>query len=100
MNEFFFEAQVPLFEGYDLAQSVNLNLGYRYSDYNTNQTTDTYKGAFDWSFNDEIRLRASYQRAVRAGNVRELFQPQGLNLFDMPEDPVRYRRNSQRSISA
>jgi iron complex outermembrane receptor protein len=87
VNEFFFEAQVPLFEGYDLAQSVNLNLGYRYSDYNTNQTTDTYKGAFDWSFNDSIRLRASYQRAVRAGNVRELFQPQGLNLFDMPEDP-------------
>jgi len=87
VNEFFFEAQIPLFEGYDLAQSVNLNLGYRYSDYNTNKTTDTYKGAFDWSFNDQIRLRASYQRAVRAGNVRELFQPQGLNLFDMPEDP-------------
>jgi outer membrane receptor protein involved in Fe transport len=87
VNEFFFEAQIPLFEGYDLAQSVNLNLGYRYSDYNTDQTTDTYKGAFDWSFNDQIRLRASLQRAVRAGNLRELFQPQGLNLFDMPEDP-------------
>jgi len=87
VSEYFFEAQVPLFEGYDLAQSVNLNLGYRYSDYNTNQTTDTYKAAFDWSFNDSIRLRASLQRAVRAGNLRELFQPQGLNLFDMPVDP-------------
>ena len=87
VKDFFFEAQVPLFEGYDLAQSVNLNLGYRYSDYNTNQTTDTYKGTFDWSFNDQIRLRASLQRAVRAGNLRELFQPQGLNLFDMANDP-------------
>jgi outer membrane receptor protein involved in Fe transport len=87
VKDYFFEAQVPLFEGYDLAQSVNLNFGYRYSDYNTNQTTDTYKGTFDWSFNDQIRLRASLQRAVRAGNLRELFQPQGLNLFDMPEDP-------------
>ena len=87
VDEFFFEAQIPLFEGYDLAQSVNLNLGYRYSDYNTDQTTDTYKGAFDWSFNDQIRLRASLQRAVRAGNLRELFQPQGLNLFDMNVDP-------------
>jgi outer membrane receptor protein involved in Fe transport len=87
VKEFFGELQVPLFEGYDLAQSVNLNLGYRYSDYNTDQTTDTYKGAFDWSFNDQIRLRASYQRAVRAGNLRELFQPQGLNLFDMANDP-------------
>ena len=87
VKEFFFEAQLPLFEGYDLAQSVNLNLGYRYSDYNTDKETDTYKAAFDWSFNDQIRLRASLQRAVRAGNLRELFQPQGLNLFDMSEDP-------------
>ena len=87
VKEFFGELQVPLFEGYSLAQSVNLNLGYRYSDYNTDQTTDTYKGAFDWSFNDQIRLRASYQRAVRAGNLRELFQGQGLNLFDLEEDP-------------
>jgi outer membrane receptor protein involved in Fe transport len=87
VKDYFFEAQIPLFEGYDLAQSVNLNFGYRYSDYDTNQTTDTYKGSFDWSFNDQIRLRASLQRAVRAGNLRELFQPQGLNLFDMPEDP-------------
>jgi outer membrane receptor protein involved in Fe transport len=87
VNDWFFEAQVPLFEGYDLAQSVNLNLGYRYSDYSTGQTTDTYKGAFDWSFNDSIRLRASLQRAVRAANLRELFLPQGLNLFDMSRDP-------------
>ena len=87
VKEFFTEFQVPLFEGYDLAQSVNLNLGYRYSDYDTGQETDTYKAAFDWSFNDQIRLRASLQRAVRAGNLRDLFQPQGLNLFDMPEDP-------------
>ena len=41
----------------------------------------------DWAINDSVRLRASLQRAVRAGNLRELFQPQGLNLFDMPEDP-------------
>jgi outer membrane receptor protein involved in Fe transport len=87
VKDFFFEAQVPLFEGYDLAQSVNLNLGYRYSDYSTDQTTDTYKGSFDWSFNDQIRLRASLQRAVRAANLRELFLPQGLNLFDMSHDP-------------
>jgi len=87
VKEIFAEFQVPLFEGYDLAQSVNLNLGYRYSDYNTNKTTDTYKGAFDWSFNDQIRLRASLQHAVRHANLRELFQPQGLNLFDMAFDP-------------
>jgi outer membrane receptor protein involved in Fe transport len=32
-------------------------------------------------------VRASFQRAIRAANLRELFQPQGLNLFDMANDP-------------
>jgi iron complex outermembrane receptor protein len=34
-----------------------------------------------------VKLRASLQRAVRAANIRELFSPQGLNLFDMDADP-------------
>jgi iron complex outermembrane receptor protein len=87
VNEFFFEAAVPLYEGGDFADSVNLSLGYRYSDYDTNQQTDTFKGAFDWAFNDSFRLRASFQRAVRAGNIRELFRPQAIGLFDMVADP-------------
>jgi outer membrane receptor protein involved in Fe transport len=37
--------------------------------------------------NADVKFRASYQRAVRAPNVRELFLPQGLNLFDMDQDP-------------
>jgi outer membrane receptor protein involved in Fe transport len=87
VNEFFFEAAVPLFEGGDFADSVNLSLGYRYSDYDTDQQTDTFKAAFDWAFNDSFRLRASFQRAVRAGNIRELFRPQAIGLFDMDDDP-------------
>ena len=86
VNELFLEAVIPLFDGGDFADSVNLNLGYRYSDYDTNQETDTYKAAFDWAFNDSFRLRASYQRAVRAGNLRELFRPQRIGLFDMDVD--------------
>lgn len=87
VKELFAEAEVPLFEDTGFAEAINLNLGYRYSDYSTGHTTDTYKGALNWSLNDEVRLRASLQHAVRAGNLRELFQPQGLNLFDMSNDP-------------
>ena len=35
----------------------------------------------------DVRFRASYQRAVRAPNVVELFTSQGFNLFDLPGDP-------------
>jgi outer membrane receptor protein involved in Fe transport len=34
-----------------------------------------------------VRIRGSYQRAVRAANVVELFTAQGFNLFDAPGDP-------------
>ena len=37
--------------------------------------------------NADIRLRASFQRAIRGPNVRERFLPQGFNLFEMNADP-------------
>ena len=41
----------------------------------------------DWAPVQDIRFRGSYQRAVRAPNVVELFTAQGFNLFDLPGDP-------------
>ncbi|HKK23514.1 MAG TPA: TonB-dependent receptor, partial [Pseudohaliea sp.] len=68
------------------AEEVSLDLGYRYSDYSTGVNTDTYKIAGAWSVTPDIRLRASYNRAVRAANIRELFRPAGIGLFDMATD--------------
>lgn len=87
VTEFFLEASLPLVQGARAAQDVTLDLAYRYSDYSTDQQTDTYGIAGAWSIVDQFKLRASYQRAIRAANVRELFQPQGFNLFDMAGDP-------------
>ena len=87
VKEFFSEASVPLVEGKRFMDSVNLDLGYRWSDYSTGFHTNTYKFAGTWAVNQDVKLRASYNRAVRAANVRELFLPQGLNLFDMDSDP-------------
>ncbi|PLW83535.1 TonB-dependent receptor [Kineobactrum sediminis] len=87
VTEYFMEASIPLVEDAAFAQEVTLDLGYRYSDYSTDQTTDTYGIRGGWAINDGVKLRASYQRAVRAANIRELFAAQGLNLFDMDEDP-------------
>ena len=56
------------------------------SDYSTGFTTDTYKAGLDWAPVDALRFRASYQRAVRAPNVGELFSSQSVAL-DGTEDP-------------
>jgi iron complex outermembrane receptor protein len=87
VTEGFIEVSIPVIEGANWAEEVTLDAGYRYSDYDYGETTDTYGVRMGWAINQQIKLRGSYQRAVRGPNVQELFLPQGLNLFDMSGDP-------------
>ena len=87
VTEFFFEAGIPLVEGAPFAEELGLDVGYRYSDYDYDLQTNTYGVRSGWVVNSGIKLRASFQRAIRGPNVRERFLPQGFNLFDMPTDP-------------
>jgi len=87
VKEVFFEVSIPLMEDRAFAEEVMLDGSYRYSDYNYGETTDTYGIRLGWAFNQQIKARGSFQRAVRAPNIQELFLPQGLNLFGMSGDP-------------
>ena len=87
VTEGFVEVSVPIIEGADWAEELTLDAGYRYSDYDYGETTDTYGVRMGWAINQSVKLRGSFQRAVRGPNVQELFLPQGLNLFDMTGDP-------------
>ena len=49
--------------------------GDRYSDYTHGGGNMTYKAGLDWQIIPDLRLRGSYERAVRAPNVTELFAP-------------------------
>jgi outer membrane receptor protein involved in Fe transport len=87
VNELFMEARIPLAQDQAFAESLSLDTAYRYSDYGNSIQTDTYKFGMEWAPVSDVRLRASYQRAVRAANIVELFTAQGFNLFDAPGDP-------------
>ncbi|EED31888.1 TonB-dependent receptor [gamma proteobacterium NOR5-3] len=87
VKEVYFEASVPVVEDAPLMQSLVLDLGYRYSEYDFGPTTDTYKLAGSWQIYDDLKLRGSYQRAVRAPNLVDLFRPQVGSLFPMTNDP-------------
>ncbi|WP_293450616.1 TonB-dependent receptor, partial [Phenylobacterium sp.] len=84
--ELFGETRIPLIQDAPFAKSLQMELAYRYSDYSSVGTTSTYKIAGDWTPIDDIRLRASYQRAVRAPHVLELFSPQNV-VLDGTQDP-------------
>ncbi len=73
--EGFGELRVPLVQNAPFIKSLSFEAGYRYSHYNIAGETNTYKVAGDWQPTEDIRFRASYNRAVRAPNILELFTP-------------------------
>jgi iron complex outermembrane receptor protein len=87
VGELFGEIGVPILEGRPFADLLSVNASYRYSDYTTNKTTNTYGFGAEWAPVRAAKARASYQHAVRHANITELFLGQGTNLFDMNADP-------------
>jgi outer membrane receptor protein involved in Fe transport len=87
VTDLFAEARIPLLQDIFLAQDVTVTGSYRYSDYSLDETTDTYGIGLDWQVVDDVRFRGSYQHAVRAPNVIELYSAASLGLYDMTRDP-------------
>jgi outer membrane receptor protein involved in Fe transport len=86
VQEFYAEANIPLIDAAPMAESLVLELGYRHSDYDITGAQGTYKVAMDWAPIEGWKVRASYNRAVRAPNLGELFATQSIGLWS-GEDP-------------
>lgn len=87
VTEYFGEAIIPVIDNAPFADSVNVELGYRTSDYSTSGTVESYKYGADWSPISDLRFRAMFQRAVRAANIAELFNPVTAGTGDLLVDP-------------
>jgi iron complex outermembrane recepter protein len=87
--ELFGETQIPIIRN-SFIHEFSINAGYRKSWYKLSNgrtyDTDTYKIAAELAPIADIRLRGSYNRAVRAPNIVELFAPQFVGL-DGSNDP-------------
>jgi iron complex outermembrane receptor protein len=94
VEELFMEARVPIAQDQAFAESLSFDTAYRYSDYGSGIQTDTYKFGLEWAPIGDVRVRGSFQRAVRAANIVELFTAQGFNLFDAPGDPCGWALNT------
>lgn len=87
VKEVFGEVRVPILENVPFADLLSVNASYRYSDFSTDQKANSYGVGFEWAPVKQAKLRGSYQRAVRAPNIIELFTPAGLSLYDNDADP-------------
>ncbi|MDE2137379.1 MAG: TonB-dependent receptor [Gammaproteobacteria bacterium] len=84
--EAFTELRLPLAQHQTMAEDLSLEGGYRYSSYDLGFNTNTYKLGLEWAPVKDLRMRGSFQRAVRVPNIGELFAPSSVGL-DGSEDP-------------
>jgi iron complex outermembrane receptor protein len=76
VTEMYVELRVPLVQDRTGARNLVFETGYRYSDYELSGGVDTYKFGLQWAPVESIRLRGSYNHAIRAPSLIELFNPQ------------------------
>jgi iron complex outermembrane recepter protein len=69
------QIDIPLISEKPLFQELSIGAAGRYSDYSTVGATKTYQADARWRPVNELLFRGSYQRAVRAPNIGELFSP-------------------------
>jgi iron complex outermembrane recepter protein len=82
VNEYFMETKVPLIDNLPGAYHLGFEGGYRYSDYTSGFKTDTFKLGLEWAPIRDVMLRGSYNRAVRAPNISDLYSPTTLGEGD------------------
>jgi len=69
------EANVPLLKDLPLAQSLDVNMAGRYTNYSTSGSVETWKIGIDYHISDAVRLRGTASVDIRAPNLYDLFQP-------------------------
>lgn len=74
-KEAYGELSVPLLADLPGIKKLTAGAGYRYSDYNTSGSVQSFRFDGNWEVIDAFRIRGGFSRAVRAPSVQELFAP-------------------------
>lgn len=67
------EIGIPVLKDVPMIRSLDLNLALRVTDYSTSGTVYTWKVGPSWEITDDLRLRATRSRDIRAPSAEELF---------------------------
>jgi outer membrane receptor protein involved in Fe transport len=87
VTEGFVELRAPLLQDKPGAKELLLDAGYRRSDYSTIGVANTYKFEVQYAPIADFRIRASYDRAIRAPSVAEAFTPPIVGITTVAPDP-------------
>jgi iron complex outermembrane recepter protein len=82
----YIEAKLPLLQNKPFAKSLDTDDSYRHSHYGVGIDTNTFSAGLEWAPVQDVRVRGTFTRAVRAPNVVELFSVQNV-VLDGTIDP-------------
>jgi outer membrane receptor protein involved in Fe transport len=86
ITEGFVELNVPLLKDVTAVKELNFNGAARRTHYSTSGSVTTWKAGLSWQIVDDLRLRGTRSRDIRAPSLYELFQRGASNyiplLFD------------------
>ena len=107
VKEAYGEALVPVLKDLPFVQKLELELGARYSDYDTTGNSVTWKALMDWKPLSFVRIRGGYNKAERSPNIAELYlAPQQTFVFNASGDlcslanPSKYSANPKNANGA
>lgn len=86
VKEVFGEILVPLLKERPFFHELSLGAAGRYADYSTVGSAFTWNVNGIWAPIEDVRIRGTYARAIRAPNIAELFDPAQGATF-RPADP-------------
>jgi iron complex outermembrane recepter protein len=98
VNEQWIELRAPLIQDKFLAKDLIFDTAYRRSDYSITGVVNTYKFELQWAPITDLRFRGTYQRAIRAPTLIELFNPQLVGLIQFGNDPCAATVNTQGQV--
>ncbi|MDR2213220.1 MAG: TonB-dependent receptor [Pseudomonadales bacterium] len=84
VKEAFTEFNVPLLQDLPFINRLDSNFGYRYAEYTGSGGITSWKVGLSWEISDELRMRLTRSRDVRAGTLRERYDATagGANVTD------------------
>lgn len=103
VKEVFGEMRLPLLEGVTGAERLSLDLAGRLSDYNLAGRTTTSKIGLEWAPIEDVTLRGTWGKAIRAPNIGELYTADsvsGLWVYDPCNDYSLANRSSMTEFTA
>ncbi len=104
VTEEFFELRAPLVQDKTFVKDLLFDTGFRHSDYSyaaaPSTITNTYKFEVQYAPITGVRFRGSYDKAIRAPSIVELYNPQLVTTAELGNDPCAPTYNANGTIKA